>query len=265
MINAAVLGSPISHSLSPRIHRKAFEILGIPGNYQAFEVTEPAFETFLSTHKPTEWNGFSLTMPLKEAVFGSISGISEISPSAKNIKSVNTIYRKNENWAATSTDLLAFNNLLKLQRSSRVAIIGAGGTARAALGSLDGRVDSVDVLLRNPERKIAMNNSAPGIRVEFKDMNAPINEYDVVIQTTPAGAFDSYAGALISPSGLLLEALYKPSPTPLSAKYLSANLPIITGKELLVEQALYQIELFTECELDFDSMRTALLAEITSA
>ena len=89
MINAAVLGSPIAHSLSPKIHRKALEILGIAGNYEAFEVGESEFSGFLSKHSATNWSGFSLTMPLKESVFGLIPNIDE---TTRRINSANTIY-----------------------------------------------------------------------------------------------------------------------------------------------------------------------------
>ncbi len=67
MINAAVLGSPISHSLSPRLHMSAYKFLGIAGNYEAFDVPAGTLKSFLSD-KNRGWTGFSLTMPLKEDI-----------------------------------------------------------------------------------------------------------------------------------------------------------------------------------------------------
>lgn len=262
MINAGVLGSPITHSLSPRIHKKAMEILGIEGKYQAFEVTQELFPHFLSDHASADWNGFSLTMPLKESAFGLVA---EIEEDALRINSVNTIYRVDGKWHGTSTDLLAFNNLAVVSESSKVAIIGAGGTARAAIGSLDNRVSSVDVLLRNPMREAGMSKAAPNTRINFLDMGADVSGYDLVIQTTPVGAYDEFASKISKPDGLLIEALYKPWPTPIAQKYTAAGALVISGRELLVEQALFQIELFTELRIDFKEMRAALLAEISES
>jgi len=259
MIKAAVLGSPIAHSLSPKIHNKALDILGLRGIYQSFEVNESEFAGFLSKHSFDEWSGFSLTMPLKESVFGVIS---EMDETRVRINSANTIYQKDGLWKATSTDLLAFDNLAKVSRDSRVVIIGAGGTARAAIGSLNNRVNSVDVLLRNSNRRSAMQKAAPKLKINFLEISAPIDSYDLVIQTTPTGAYDSFAEQVTNPAGTLIEALYKPFPTPLVTKFLDKSREVISGKELLVEQALFQIELFTGAKVDFDQMRTALLAEI---
>ncbi|CAB4690638.1 MAG: shikimate dehydrogenase [Actinobacteria bacterium] len=260
MIRAGVAGSPISHSLSPRIHRKALEILGLEGEYEAFEVGQNEFTEFLAAHSIGDWNGFSLTMPLKESAFGLIENIDQ---DATRINSVNTIYRSDSKWCGTSTDYLAFKKLLKVSKDSKVAIIGAGGTARAALGSLDSRIGVADVLIRNESRKSAMSNSAPHVRINFLEMNAPLDGYDLVVQTTPAGAFDPYVDSIAKLSGSLVEALYKPAPTKLAMKFSELNCSVITGKELLVEQALYQIELFSGSSINFDEMRSALLAEIS--
>ena len=125
MIRAAVLGSPISHSLSPRIHTKAYEILGLAANYQAFEVTESDFASFFTKNMNEAWSGFSLTMPLKEVAF---KVANEVDGRAKRINSANTLYRRDTSWFATSTDCLAFENLISLPMDSKVAIIGGGGT-----------------------------------------------------------------------------------------------------------------------------------------
>lgn len=261
MINAAVLGSPISHSLSPKIHLKAFEILGIPGEYQAIEVDEKSFPTFFKENSGGNWNGFSLTMPLKEIV---LQFSQQVDERARQINSANTLYRLADGWAVTSTDYLAFENLLSVDSNKRVAIIGGGGTARAAIGSLNSKIKAVDVLLRNPVRLQAMSNAAPDIKINHCEMSTSLDSYDLIIQTTPAGAFDQYAAKLRSATGDLMECLYKPFPTPLASRFNELGGNVISGKELLVEQALFQIELFTKMKFDFPKMRQALLAHIAS-
>ena len=259
MIKAAVLGSPISHSLSPKIHAKAYEILEIAADYQAIELDVATFPAFFAENSGGDWNGFSLTMPLKEIV---LQVAAEVDVKAKRISSANTLYRDAEKWRVTSTDLLAFENLISISSGAKVAIIGGGGTARAAAGALNSKVDAFDVLLRSPERLIGLASAAPDARVRLLEMSHSLNEYDLIIQTTPAGAFDAFANSLTSASGILFESLYKPSPTALASKYLTLGGQVIGGKELLVEQALFQIERFSQVKFDFGEMRTALLQHI---
>jgi shikimate dehydrogenase len=265
MIKAAVLGSPISHSLSPKIHSRAYDLLGLKSEYTAIEVDENSFPDFFrkleSSEGSTDWSGFSLTMPLKEIV---LQYCNSADPIAKRINSGNTLFRSEGSWQVTSTDCLAFDNLLKVSKDSKVAIIGGGGTARAAIGSLNSRVDEVDVLLRSESRMPALVKAAPELKVNKLDMADDLNEYDLIIQTTPAVVFDEYVSNTTKAKGSLLEALYKPSPTNLARHYKELGGEVITGKELLVEQALFQIELFTGQKIDFIEMRSALLSVIAS-
>ena len=265
MIRAAVLGSPISHSLSPKIHRKAYELLGVDSEYTAIEVDEKSFPDFFkkldSNDDGSSWSGFSLTMPLKEIVL-QYCGASD--PVAKQIDSGNTLFRSDNSWKVTSTDYLAFQNLLKVSKNSKVAIIGGGGTARAAIGALNNQVAAVDVLLRSESRMAALVKAAPDLQVNMFEMTHALNGYDLIVQTTPAGIFDEYVSNTVVAKGTLLEALYKPSPTNLARRYKELGGEVISGKELLVEQALFQIQLFTGQELHFAEMRKALLSAIAN-
>jgi shikimate dehydrogenase len=267
MIKAAVLGSPISHSLSPKIHSKAYEILGLDASYEAIEVTEESlhdfFESLGSDLGRSNWSGFSLTMPLKEIVLKEFRSGDRI---AGRINSANTLYRLEDSWKATSTDYLAFQNLIegcKISNDSKIAIIGGGGTARAAIGALNSKVKTVDVLLRSTERLPGLIKAAPDLAINSLAMSSALDGYDLIIQTTPAGVFDEYVGATTRASGILLEALYIPWPTRLVAHYEQLGGRIISGKQLLVEQALYQIELFSGKSFDFNIMRSELLSVVS--
>jgi shikimate dehydrogenase len=198
-------------------------------------------------------------MPLKEVAF---KVADEVDVRAKRINSANTLYRRGTGWSASSTDLLAFDNLISLPIDSKVAIIGGGGTARAAAGALNSKVAAFDVLIRNPERLAELSKSAPDVDIRVLEMSAPLDGYDFVIQTTPSGVFDKYAIGLKNASGTLLECLYNPWPTLLAKNFLALGGSVISGKQLLVEQALFQIELFTQIQFDFAMMRTQLIAHI---
>lgn len=260
MIKAAVLGSPITHSLSPKIHKRAYEILGIAGEYTAVEVNEETFPNFYAERSRGSWTGFSLTMPLKEIA---IRYCTDVSETARRINSANTLYRLGSEWQAISTDHLAFANILQVSAASRVAIIGGGGTARAAAGALNTKVSKIDVLLRSPDRLVAMTQAAPDVLITRLGMSANLDSYDLIIQSTPANVFDAYAQNLRSAQGVLVECLYKPWPTALVNRYTELGGRVISGRDLLVEQALFQIEIFSGETFDFNSMRTQLLSHIS--
>ena len=265
MIKAAVLGSPISHSLSPKIHTRAYEIMGLESSYSSIEITEDTFPKFFQDLNNDDgegsWTGFSLTMPLKEVV---LKHCKNSDATSTMIKSGNTLYSVGNSWQVTSTDFLAFKNLLNVSKESRVAIIGGGGTARAAIGALNSKVERVDVLLRSSSRMQGLIIAAPDLEITELEMSSPLNDYDLIIQTTPAGVFDPYVSNLKQVGGKLLEALYKPWPTPLVAQFEKLGGEVISGKELLVEQALFQIEIFSGQKFDFGDMRKELLSHISS-
>jgi len=265
MINAAVLGSPISHSLSPLLHNRAYEILGVSANYSAIEVRSGELSGFLQSHSPQEWRGFSLTMPLKEEVISLGFAVDEI---ARRSRSANTLCADGNSFRALSTDYLAFETLLNVSSEARIAVIGAGGTARSAVAALDEKVSTVDIFLRDPAKAAELNEIAPGIRIRansFVELTANrFADYDWVISTVPAFATDELALALAREGAdlsghTLVEVLYNPWPTELLIAARSAGAQIVDGLDLLVEQALHQISIFTERDFDFTQMRTELL------
>ena len=260
VINAAVLGSPIGHSLSPLLHKRAYEILGIPANYQAIELTPANAYAFFSRALVENWTGFSLTMPLKETIFDLTDELDfQIEPMARRIRSANTLIREGSTFRAISTDCSGFARLLSNCKKERVAIIGGGGTARAALGALDGDALEIDFLLRSAERSNLLSTIALTSKLGFFDMRHPLEGYDLVISTVPEGASDGIARILEFQIPVFCEVLYNPYPTELLAKAMSLGGETIDGMDLLVEQALDQIVEFSQCIFDFDLMRQELL------
>lgn len=257
MIKAAVLGSPISHSLSPLLHQTAYSILGVMGEYSAVEVRESELLPFLADSLLQSWSGFNLTMPLKEEVFS--SPIVFFDEASKAIKSANTLVRDDSGYRATSTDLTAFERLLAPREVERVAIIGGGGTARAALGALKGRTDHVDILLRNPDRITPLAEIDSALEVRALPFASSLEGYAVVINTTPAGAADHFALTLNHVDGLLVESLYNPWPTELAFAWQQLGGELLHGIDLLVEQALDAISLITGISFDYADMRKELL------
>ena len=260
MIRGAVLGSPISHSLSPVLHRSAFESIGVAGSYEAIDVPSGTLNEFFLSNQ-SEFDYLSLTMPLKEEAHLLQVTCDELS---LRIGSINTLYKKEGRWFATSTDGSGFLAALAAQgfsSFSNALILGAGGTARAVAGALDGNAKTLSVMGRTSTRRDALERC-----VEKSDFaylpwkNDPdINSYDLIINTTPAGAADLLAENLpVQVSGLLFDVIYKPWPTVLASAWEDRSGKVINGKELLLWQGLDQLALVLTEEFDRESLASHL-------
>ncbi len=260
MIRGAVLGSPISHSLSPALHRAAFESIGVAGSYEAIDVPSGTLSEFFLSNQ-SEFDYFSLTMPLKEEAHLLQVTCDELS---LRIGSINTLYKKEGRWLATSTDGSGFLAALAAQgfsSFSNALVLGAGGTARAVAGALDGNAKTLSVMGRTSTRRDALERC-----VEKSDYaylawkNDPdINSYDLIINTTPAGAADLLAENLPAQvSGLLFDVIYKPWPTVLASAWEDRSGKVINGKELLLWQGLDQLALVLTQEFDRESLSSHL-------
>ena len=248
MINAAVLGSPIAHSLSPLLHSLAYEYLEIAARYEAIEVKAGALSDFLST---TDRNCLSLTMPLKEEALSVADVVSDI---AMRISCGNTLSLSDGIWKLTSTDVLGFDFSLKMHGFNQIdsaLILGAGATARAAAASVSQVAKSVSVISRSPDREPAMNQASlvdvtylPWQRTDL------INTADLVINTTPDRAADFFVPSIQNPKGTFFEVLYNPWPTAMSKVWSESKNQVIDGLDLLIHQGISQVEIFTDLSVD---------------
>jgi shikimate dehydrogenase len=256
LINAAVLGSPIAHSLSPLIHSLAYEYLGVAAHYEAIEVNAGALTKFLNE---TDKNCLSLTMPLKEEAMKVADVISDV---ASRISCGNTFSLNEGVWSLTSTDVSGFDNALKMHgidTVDSVLIIGAGATARAAIASVSAITKSVSVVSRNSEREAAINK-ASGINVSYLPwkLTDEINDADLVINTTPNQAADFFLSGIDKPRGTLFEVLYHPWPTAISRAWSKTQAQVIDGLDLLIHQAIAQVEIFSGVACDRDILYTKM-------
>jgi shikimate dehydrogenase len=254
MIRGAVLGSPISHSLSPALHQAAFDLLGVAGKYEAIDVPSGSLGSFFEENAQS-FDYFSLTMPLKEEVHSLDVIFDDL---ALRIGSANTLYNKDGNWYATSTDGSGFISALGAQGYSKFSdalILGAGGTARAVAGALDGVCENLSVMGRTSTRRDALERCVERSKFTYLPWinNPEINSYDLVVNTTPAGAADLLAENLPSSvSGLLFDVIYKPWPTVLASRWSDGSGQVINGKELLLWQGLDQLALVLPVDIDCD-------------
>lgn len=250
---AAVLGSPIVHSLSPVLHRAAFAAMGLADRwrYDRFEVDEAALPGFIGGLDPAVWGGLSLTMPLKRAV---IPLLDEITETAASVEAVNTVvFGSDGRRRGDNTDIpgmLAALGERGITSAPSAAILGAGATASSALAAL-ARLGTSEVTayVRGPARAAEMRQWGERLGVvvriaDWADAAKALGE-PLVIATTPAGAADHLADAVPATPGALFDVLYDPWPTPLAAAWSRHGGQVIGGLDLLVHQAVLQIEQYT--------------------
>jgi shikimate dehydrogenase len=226
-----VLGSPISHSLSPVLHRAAYDYLGLGWSYTAHDVREHELAGFIRTLDPS-WRGLSLTMPLKRVALEVASRVSEL---ADSVGAANTLLHEDDgSWSADNTDVPGM--VAAIQRNCGSACVwGGGATAASAVAAL-ARLGTVAERL--------------GVTVEVlpwqvSDLCAAA---DVVVSTVPAGAADLLADPLAkaaAPHRLLFDVVYDPWPTPLAAAWEKCGGAVASGLDLLVHQAVGQLKLMT--------------------
>jgi shikimate dehydrogenase len=262
---AAVLGKPIAHSLSPVVHCAGYAEAGLSGwEYSTIECAEAELAGVVSGLGP-EWAGVSLTMPLKEVA---LDVASEVSPLASALGAANTLVRRGSVWYADNTDAPGLVDALRRAEVSTVdsvAILGAGGTARAALAAAAELGASVTLYARRPD---AIDELRPvvarlGLRVNPADWAAAdqCGKADVVISTVPAGVADELAPTVTwRREGVLLDAVYDPWPTPLATAARACGCRVVSGLDLLLAQAVRQFVLFTGSPAPVEAMRRALQA-----
>lgn len=256
MITGAVLGSPISHSLSPLLHNSAFKFLGIEGIYQAIDVPSGELKNFLA-HSSRDFDYFSLTMPLKEEVLTLGYRTDSL---VEKIQSANTLFMNGSDAFLTSTDGSGFISALEhadLHTFSRVLILGAGGTARAVVGALDSRAREIHVLGRSSIRREVLERAVSTSDFSYLIWNTDVDfaEYDLVVNTTPAGAADLLAESIgTSIHSTLFDVIYKPWPTVLAQRWKDRGGLVISGLELLLYQGIHQLKIVLPDQFDSHSL-----------
>ncbi len=270
---AAVLGSPIEHSLSPVLHGAAYQALDLHGwRYDKIECDEPGLSRLVDSMGP-EWAGLSLTMPLKRVA---LTVADEISPLAEAVGAANTLVFSATGPAggrrAGNTDVAGMVSALReagVARVEQAVILGAGGTAQSALAAVrELGHQSPTVLVRNLARTSGLRETADrlGMRPAISDglFTEPLPAADLVISTLPGGAADSLSATRWKPETMVLDVVYAPWPTSFAGSALAAGCPVVSGLTVLLYQAVAQVELMTGRPSPVEAMRTALVAAVAA-
>ncbi len=249
---AAVLGSPISHSRSPQLHLAAYRALGLTDwTYDRIECTAEQLPALVGGFGP-EWVGVSVTMPGK---FAALAFADERTARAELVGSANTLVHTERGWRADNTDVDGVVGALasaSVPVSGNAVVVGAGGTAPAALtGLVHAGAESVTIAARNEERAAELIDVAQRLGVvarhcplEHRALAEAVADASVVVSTVPADLAATHIDALRG-AAALLDVLYEPWPTPLAAAVAESGGTVVSGLQMLLHQAFAQVEQFT--------------------
>ncbi|HEY9878411.1 MAG TPA: shikimate dehydrogenase [Leptolyngbyaceae cyanobacterium] len=270
-----VIGAPIAHSLSPVMHNAALAELGADYVYVAFPVASEQLETAIKGFAAVGVRGLSVTIPHKQAV---IPLLSEVSPEAQAVGAVNTIWRTEQGWAGTNTDVVGF--LAPLQSMNRdwtrakTVVLGNGGAARAVVAACAQLgMQAVQVVGRTPDKLSAFEanwqNSplCPPLTVHpWESLADLLPEADLVINTTPIGMHPQVDASPLTPAlmervkqgAIAYDLIYTPSPTQFLTLAAQQGLTPIDGLEMLVQQGAAALEIWLQQAAPVAIMRQAL-------
>ena len=272
----ALIGNPVSHSLSPIMQNAAIQYLGLDLIYMAIPCKNEDLEIVVNCVKKMNCQGLNITIPFKQKVFDMCS---EISPVAKKVKAINTLkLNDNKDWIGTNTDIDGFIYPLKklnlIKKSS--LILGSGGAARSVIqGLIELKLSKITIISR---KKNSLNELITNFKndIEIKGLLSTNNEIknliqetDLIINTTPVGMsnttnidelpFGQGFWDSINSKTIVYDLIYNPSPTPFLKFCDKKGCMTIDGTQMLIAQGAKSLSFWTNgLEVPFEVMHDAL-------
>ena len=273
----ALIGNPVSHSLSPIMQNAAFKYLGLDLIYIAIPCKDEDLELVINSFKKINCKGINITIPHKEKIFKLCS---EISPIANKLKAINTLkLNEKKEWSATNTDVEGFIYPLKdLNFANKQSLVlGSGGAARSVIqGLIDLNFSTISVVSRN---KSSLDQLIRNFRDQIviqgflnHDNQAQdfIAETDLIVNTTPVGMKTATYEENILPYGetfwkslnsqtTVYDLIYNPAPTPLLKFSAKKGCMTIDGLQMLIAQGIKSLSFWTDgLEVPFHIMNEAI-------
>jgi len=271
-----VIGHPIEHSLSPKMHNAAIAALKLDYVYLPFPVKPEDLQTALVGFAAIGIVGFNVTIPHKQIIMPWLSEVSQI---AQDIGAVNTVWRTPNGWAGTNTDVKGF--LAPLQTHNRdwsqtvAVILGNGGAARAVVaGCAQLGCAEIHVVGRNQDKleqfKHSWAASSLTVNLEihsWEEVLQLIPQVTLLVNTTPTGMYPQIEQSPVSaslieqlPSGAIVyDLIYNPKPTQFLRYSQQQGAIAIDGLEMLINQGAAALEIWLQQPIPIDVMRQALL------
>ncbi len=261
-----LIGNPVEHSWSHIIHNLGFGKLGINAVYMKFQVDN--LKEFVEYFKKQNVLGFSVTIPHKVEV---MKYLDDIDAHAKSIGAVNTVVSKNKKLIGYNTDCQGAIAALKAKtsvKSKNIAVIGAGGSARAIVYGLKKENANITIFNRTVKNARLLADEFNCHYWQLKDIGN--FNYDILINTTPIGMHPKSGEIPISPASIrkntiVFDIVFNPYKTRLLLEAEKRKCTIIPGFEMLVNGAIMQFELWTGKKAPEQLMRKRVMEHIKNA
>lgn len=261
-----IIGNPVSHSLSPRLHNAAYRALGFPGLFVPFQ--EGSFSDFWRDMIESQQleslqasiRGLTVASPHKEAALNSAASISSM---VRRAGATNIFIRNGKGWNADTTDpqgaVVALRNRGIAIRNQKAAVIGCGGAGRAVAAALDKQGAQVTLVNRSMDRGLQAQRLLGLPFIPLAEFSA--DNYSTLVNATPVGrngdALPFDVGRMPA-DGIVIDLAYGREATPLAAGALSMGLRAVDGLEVLLIQVLHQFRLMTGLEMPLELARARL-------
>ena len=253
-----LIGYPLGHSLSPKIHTAALSSCGLTGNYSLFPIhpdDKQGLHKLLARVRNGEIHGINVTIPHKQNVIEFMDGLT---PTAKAIGAVNTIYMREDKLIGDNTDAPGFLSDLKRGSNSSFStphsalVLGAGGSARAVVYALANDGWNVTIAARRLEQTKQLAQSFPNYQLLITNLDdlQPLT-FDLIVNTTPLGMTPNIETSplpeniILSKNTFVYDLVYNPRETKLVRDARAQGLNASTGLGMLIEQAALAFEKWT--------------------
>ena len=254
-----LIGQPVGHSISPAFQQAAFDTLGLPWRYEAWDTSLDALPAVLDSLRAGERAGANVTVPHKEAVARLVN---TLSPEAAATGAVNTVVRADGGLRGHNTDITGFLDALRQDGGfdpggARAVVLGAGGAARAVVYALlQAGAASIAVYNRSPERAaalvVALGENGGRLAVAAGDVGAAVRDRDLIVNCTTLGMAHGatadaspLAGEEIPPGAFVCDIVANPLVTPLLALARARGCRTLGGLPMLVRQGAAAFTLWT--------------------
>jgi shikimate dehydrogenase len=250
---------PAGHTRSPAMHNAAYAALGLDAVYLAFDVAPGDLAAAIAGARALQVRQLSISIPHKQAVIPLLDRVDE---TARAIGAVNTIVRAGDALVGSNTDWLGVARALERETAlagKTAVVLGAGGTARAALYALRARGARAVVLNRTPGKAEALARELGAERSGALDELAAI-PHEIVVNTTSVGLesdVSPVSALALRPGSVVLDAVYDPLETRLLKDAAARGARPISGKWMLIEQAREQLRTWSGQEVDASVMGAA--------
>ncbi|HBB35859.1 MAG TPA: shikimate dehydrogenase [Cyanobacteria bacterium UBA8803] len=270
-----VIGDPIEHSLSPVMHNAAIAHLGVDYVYLPFHIRKEELEVAIAGFAAIGVDGFSITIPHKQAIIPLLSEVSDI---ARSVGAVNTVWRTDPGWRGTNTDVAGFIAPLQAQNrdwsKTTAVILGCGGAARAVVvGCYELGCRNIHVLGRNQQKLTEFQESwvSSPVKVTLKvhpweRLPQLISQANLLVNTTPVGMspkieespVDVEVMQKLTEGAIAYDLIYTPNPTQFLQQAAQQGAIAIDGLEMLVQQGAAALEIWLGQTPPVDIMRRSL-------